>query len=74
MTIVRHDPFTRGGFQRECVPNPIPRKTCGWCVNTPRRLYRYVWVSDDTNEPSIFDRHQAEHGFCNFGCFSSYYC
>jgi hypothetical protein len=67
---VRHDAFARGAFERECVG---PGE-CHWCGDTRKRLFTYVWISDGSlsREPSIFNRHQSNHSFCNFQCFASF--
>lgn len=65
---VGHDPFARGGFERTCK-GPGECHNCGQKL---KRVYTYVWVSDDSGRPSIFNQHQADHTFCSFDCFKSY--
>jgi len=67
---VGRDPFARGGFQRQYAG----KGRCDWCGDQRQRLYRYVWVGDDsTRGPSILDRHLLDHAFCNMECFRSYH-
>jgi hypothetical protein len=68
--MIQHDPFARGGYERESAG---PGR-CHGCGDLRRNTFRYVWVSDaSTRGPSIFHRHQRDHAFCNFRCFQSYH-
>lgn len=66
-TNVAHDPFARGSYRRT---NTGPGK-CGWCGNHCERLYHYVWEPDDRTHPTHGS--PGPNGFCNLGCFRSYY-
>lgn len=67
---IKHDPFARGSFERECVT--ANNQTCDWCGQYCKRLFTYVWISDASSRPNIFHKSQKDHRFCNFQCFTSF--
>jgi len=71
-SLVRWDPFARGGYQRWTLSgDDRPRGGCGWCGSRKARLYVYVWDSGSMlRSPSVYDSRRA---FCDFGCFNSYH-
>ena len=72
---IRRDPFGRGGLERESVkvqrPGVGDPRTCGWCGQSPRVLYRYRWYSDGRITGGSWPHDTRQ--FCNVACFESYY-
>lgn len=65
-TTVRHDPFARGEYRRECAG----AGTCAWCGQARKRVYTYTWEEDSSSRRARYtDRRQ----FCNLECFDSYH-
>ena len=56
--------------RRTFVPESAT-ETCGWCGSERKRFFRY----DDDWWKKVFDRpgYGRGLGFCNLGCWNSYY-
>ncbi len=68
---VRREPFARGECKRFTTTNrhgDTWPTTCRFCGSVKKRMYSYVWWSDDKPEP----RRDNDKWFCNIDCHDSY--
>lgn len=70
-TTVARDSFARGEYKRFCGPDRtlLTDHRCDWCGQIRKRLFSYVWWSDDKREP------MDDNGtwFCNLDCHRCYH-
>ena len=72
MYTLQCNPFARGEYARFTFAGVGPAHECAWCGNKKRRLYAYIWWSDDHKSPSRYDDGEKANKFCDFSCFQSY--
>jgi hypothetical protein len=70
---VARDPFARGEYARFCFSNTDSDMSCDWCGQKPKRLYAYLWESDEAMRRHTELDASGEKLFCNKQCFDSYH-